>query len=89
VNAEQSDTEEPGRAPGGPSRSEPSAAEASRALAQRIARADVAAQGSVPFRSPSEPQPDGRRGRRLVLLVAAAVLAAALALAIVLALVVS
>ena len=63
---------------------EPSAAEASRALAQRIARADVVAQGTVPFRSgperrpPAPPLPQAaadrprrRAGRRAVAVVVA------------------
>jgi hypothetical protein len=63
---------------------EPSAAEASRLLAQRIARADVVAHGSVPFRSPGpEPEPERRRSRRLVVGIVLAV-AAVLALVVVL-----
>ena len=66
-----------------PSGTEPSAADASRALAQRLARADVVGHGTVPFRSPAEPERRGRSGVLVVGIVLAAVALLAVAAAIV------
>jgi hypothetical protein len=89
VSEDASDRDETGQEPSAWARAEPSAAEASRALAQRLRRdSSVVAHGTIPFRSGPGPRPGRRRGTRVVLVVGV-VLAAVFALAVVVALLVS
>ena len=83
LNGDLSNTKETGREPGAPSGAEPSAAEASRLLARRLAREEtVVAHGTIPFRSGPGPERPRRRYLRFALVMVVG-LAAAVVLSVV------